>query len=169
MLANSSANDASVSPSTVVIAAGQSTGSFTVKGLAAGPSTISATAAGYASASALITVAAGAPVTGTGSVTTVEVLGAIPAAQAVNGLGFNVSPGNDWELKMAAAAGATHARFQCGWSAMKTRQRLQKILPPQFNSPWNQIARQVSLHRLRMGFIPRFWLRTGHPFTRFCG
>ena len=51
-----------------------------------------------------------------GSVTTVEVLGAIPAAQAVNGLGFNVSPGNDWELKMAAAAGATHARFQCGWS-----------------------------------------------------
>jgi hypothetical protein len=116
MLASSSANDASVSPSTVVIAAGQSTGSFTVQGLAAGSSTISATATGYASASTSVTVAAGAPVTGTGSVTTVEVLGAIPAAQAVNGLGFNVSPGNDWELKMAAAAGATHARFQCGWS-----------------------------------------------------
>jgi Chitobiase/beta-hexosaminidase C-terminal domain len=116
MLASSSANDASVSPSTVVIPAGQSTGSFTVNGVAPGSSTIGATAAGYASASTSVTVVASAPVTNAGSVTTVEVLGAIPAAQAVNGLGFNVSPGNDWELKMAAAAGATHARFQCGWS-----------------------------------------------------
>jgi hypothetical protein len=120
-LASSSANAASVSPATVVIAAGQSTGSFTVKGLAAGSSTITATAAGYASADTSLTVPAGAPVTGVGSVTTVEVLGAIPAVQAVNGLGFNVSPGNDWELKMAAAAGATHARFQCGWSGSENQ------------------------------------------------
>jgi hypothetical protein len=108
-LASSSANDASVSPSAVVIAAGQTTGAFTVKGLAAGTSTISAAAAGYASASARVTVAA------TGSVTKVEVLGAIPASQAVNGLGFNLTAGNNWEFQMAAAAGATHARYQCSW------------------------------------------------------
>ncbi len=109
ILASSSANDASVSPSTVVIAAGQVTGAFTVKALATGMSTISASAAGYATASQSVTVQPTPPVTGVGSVTTVEVLGAIPAAQALNGLGFNVAPGNDWELKMASAAGATHA------------------------------------------------------------
>jgi hypothetical protein len=49
------------------------------------------------------------------SVTTIEPLGAIPASQAVNGLGFNVAQGSDWEFQMAAAAGATHTRFQCGW------------------------------------------------------
>jgi Chitobiase/beta-hexosaminidase C-terminal domain len=108
-LASSSANHASVSPSTVVIAAGQSAGGFTLKGLAAGSSTISAAAAGYADASTPVTVVAA------GSVTKVEVLGAIPASQAVSGLGFNVSQGNDWEYKMAAAAGATHARYQCSW------------------------------------------------------
>ena len=121
ILASSSANDASVSPSTVVIAAGQVTGAFTVKALATGMSTISASAAGYATASQSVTVQPTPPVTGVGSVTTVEVLGAIPAAQALNGLGFNVAPGNDWELKMASAAGATHARFQCGWSGSENQ------------------------------------------------
>jgi hypothetical protein len=122
----SSANDASVSPSTVVIPAGQSTVSFTVNGVGPGSSTISATAAGYTPANTSVTVVAAAPITGTGSVTRVEVLGAIAASQAVNGLGFNVSPGNDWELKMATAAGATHARFQCGWSGVENQ-----TAPPQ--------------------------------------
>ena len=114
-LASSSANDASVSPSTVVIAAGQSTGAFTLKGLAAGSSTISAAAAGYANASASVSVVAAGPVTYAGSITTVEQLGAITASQAVNGLGFNVTAGNNWEFQMSAAAGATHARYQCSW------------------------------------------------------
>jgi hypothetical protein len=116
LLASSSANDASVSPSTVNILAGQSTGSFSVNGVAPGSSTITTTAAGYTPASTQVTVVAAAPVTNAPSVTTVEVLGAVPAVQALNGLGFNITPGNDWEFKMAAAAGATHARFQCGWS-----------------------------------------------------
>ena len=114
-LASSSANYASVSPSTVVIGADQSTGTFTVKGLAPGTSTISAVAAGYANASTPVTVGANAPVTNTGNIKTVEMLGAIPALQAINGLGFNVTAGNNWEFQMAAAAGATHARYQCSW------------------------------------------------------
>jgi hypothetical protein len=54
-------------------------------------------------------------------VTTIEALGAIPASQAANGLGFNVAQGNDWEFQMAAAAGATHARFQCGWTSTENQ------------------------------------------------
>lgn len=114
-LVSSSANDVGVSPSAVTIAAGQSTGPFTLSGVAAGSSTLRATAAGYGPASAQVKVVAGAPVTNGPSVTTVEQLGAITASQAVNGLGFNVTAGNNWEFQMAAAAGATHARYQCSW------------------------------------------------------
>jgi hypothetical protein len=49
------------------------------------------------------------------TVTTIESLGVIPASQAFNGLGFNLTQGNSWEFQLAAAAGATHGRFQCGW------------------------------------------------------
>ena len=55
-------------------------------------------------------------VTAPAAVTTIESLGVIPASQAVNGLGFNLTQGNSWEFQLAAAAGATHGRFQCGWS-----------------------------------------------------
>lgn len=48
-------------------------------------------------------------------VSTVENLGAIPATQALSGLGWNLSPVNPWEFQAAAAAGAKHARFQCSW------------------------------------------------------
>ncbi len=114
-LASSSANDVSVSPSAFTIAAGQSTGSFTISGIAAGASTLSASATRYTPASAQMTAVPAAPVTNGPSVTTIEALGAIPASQAVNGLGFNITPGNEWEFQMAAAAGATHARYQCSW------------------------------------------------------
>lgn len=56
-----------------------------------------------------------------GSVQTIEPLGAVPASLASNGLGFNVAPGNNWEFQMAAAAGATHARFQCGWTGVENQ------------------------------------------------
>jgi hypothetical protein len=56
-----------------------------------------------------------------GPVQTIEPLGAVPASQAANGLGFNVAPGNNWEFQMAAAAGATHVRFQCGWSGVENQ------------------------------------------------
>jgi hypothetical protein len=134
-LASSPASVASVSPSTAVIAAGQSTGGFTLKGLAMGSSEISAAAAGYANASTSVTVgAASGPVTSTGSVTTVEQLGAIPAAQAVNGLGFNITAGNNWEFQMAAAAGATHGRYQCSWvsSENQTAPPANTTASPQF-------------------------------------
>ena len=49
------------------------------------------------------------------TVSTVESLGAIPAAQVLSGLGWNLSPANSWEFQAAAAAGSTHARFQCSW------------------------------------------------------
>jgi hypothetical protein len=112
-LVSSSANDVGVSPSAVTIAAGQSTGPFTLSGVAAGSSTLSATAAGYGPASAQVKVVAA--VANGPLVTTVEALGAITASQAVSGLGFNVTAGNNWEFQMAAAAGATHARYQCSW------------------------------------------------------
>ena len=51
----------------------------------------------------------------------VEVLGIAPASQAYTGLGWNVSMDNEWEFKAAAAAGATHVRFQCGWSTVETQ------------------------------------------------
>jgi hypothetical protein len=46
---------------------------------------------------------------------TQEALGVITATQVAKALGFNVDPASDWEFQMAAAAGATHVRFQCGW------------------------------------------------------
>jgi hypothetical protein len=52
---------------------------------------------------------------------TVEKLGIATATQAAAGLGFNVEPSNDWEFQMAAAAGATWVRFQCGWSGTETQ------------------------------------------------
>ena len=163
MLADSS-NDASISPSTVVIPAGHSTSSFTVNGVSPGSSTINATASGYAPASATVTVVPAAPVAGTGSVTTVEVLGAIPASQAANGLGFNVSPGNDWELKMAAAAGATHARFQCGWSSNENQ-----TAPPQNTHAANQFTLEADcqaglISSAAYGIHPTLLAAYGPPF-----
>src|SRR5580704_11139923 len=67
------------------------------------------------------TIVAVAPVSNAPTVTTVKVLWVIPVAQAVNGLGFNVSPGNNWKFRMAAAAGATHARFQRGWDRQRNQ------------------------------------------------
>ena len=50
-----------------------------------------------------------------------ESLGIITATQVANGLGFNVNPANDWEFSMAAQAGATFVRFQCGWSTLESQ------------------------------------------------
>jgi hypothetical protein len=41
--------------------------------------------------------------------------------QVVQGVGFNVTPGNDWEFSMAAAAGAKQVRFQCGWAGVENQ------------------------------------------------
>ena len=57
--------------------------------------------------------------------TAVELIGTITANQAANGLGFNLDGGQDWEWAAAAAAGATHARFQCSWSTVE-----QQTAPP---------------------------------------
>ncbi|HET6145512.1 MAG TPA: hypothetical protein VFE02_18565 [Candidatus Acidoferrales bacterium] len=49
--------------------------------------------------------------------TTIESLGTITAEQVSNGLGFVVPQDNqDWQFAAAAAAGATHVRFQCAWN-----------------------------------------------------
>jgi hypothetical protein len=123
-LVSSASNEVGISPSVLTIAAGQSTGSFTLSALAAGTSTLTATAGGYSPASTEVLALAVSPAPPTPptpttpngpTVTTIEPLGAIPASQAVNGLGFNVTTTNNWEFQMAAAAGATHARYQCSW------------------------------------------------------
>lgn len=54
-----------------------------------------------------------------------EPLGIFTSTQALNGLGFNVTPQNDWEFALAKAAGATQVRFQCGWAAVE-----QQTAPP---------------------------------------
>ena len=49
------------------------------------------------------------------SVTTVEVYGPVPATQAYNGLGTNITPTNAWEYADAQAAHITWGRFDCSW------------------------------------------------------
>ena len=60
-------------------------------------------------------------ISGVSQVSTVEELGAVPATQAYNGLGWNVSQDNQWEFEQAAAAGAKHVRFQCGWTTTESQ------------------------------------------------
>ena len=59
----------------------------------------------------------------------VVVLGTVPASQVNSGLGFNLQPTQEWQWQAAAAAGATHARFQCSWSTVE-----QQTAPPE-NEP----------------------------------
>ena len=54
------------------------------------------------------------------SSTAIQPLGAIPSTQPLNGLGFNIDP-QQWEFQLAAAAGTTHVRFQCGWVGTETQ------------------------------------------------
>ncbi len=54
-----------------------------------------------------------------GSVTTVENLGAFPAARAANGLGWNLATGSAVEMQAALAAGAKHGRIQCAWQEVE--------------------------------------------------
>ena len=54
-----------------------------------------------------------------------EVLGTVTANQVSNGLGFNLDANQDWQFAAAAAAGATHARFDCTWSMVE-----QQTAPP---------------------------------------
>jgi Chitobiase/beta-hexosaminidase C-terminal domain len=56
----------------------------------------------------------------------VQPLGVISASQPLAGLGFNIDPLNEWEFQLAAKAGTTHVRFQCGWNATETQ-----TAPPQ--------------------------------------
>jgi hypothetical protein len=52
--------------------------------------------------------------------TSVENLTSVPSTTIRNGLGFNMaSLKNEWEFQMAAAAGATEARFQPAWAAVQ--------------------------------------------------
>ncbi len=77
----------------------------TISGYSIGSVTVKVTASG---ASATLAIKVIAP--------TQEALGVITATQVTKALGFNVDPASDWEFQMAAAAGATHVRFQCGWA-----------------------------------------------------
>jgi hypothetical protein len=49
------------------------------------------------------------------SVTTVEVYGSVPAIQAYNGLGTNITSSNSWEYAAAQTAHMTWGRFDCPW------------------------------------------------------
>jgi hypothetical protein len=46
-------------------------------------------------------------------------LGIPTATQVGEALGFNITPGNDWEFNLAQQAGSTEVRFQCGWGAVE--------------------------------------------------
>jgi hypothetical protein len=99
-----------------------------------------------------------------GTVTTVEQLGAIPASQAANGLGFNVAQGNDWEFQMAAAAGATHARFQCGWTSTENQ-----VAPPGNAPAASQFTLQPDcqaglVSSFRYGLHPTILAAYGPPY-----
>jgi hypothetical protein len=90
----------------------------TMSGIAVGSARVTATTSGVTGS---LTVSVVPP--------TLEDLGAIPASQLLAGIGFNVTPQNDWEFALAAAAGATHVRFQCGWAAVENQ------TPPPQNAP----------------------------------
>lgn len=53
------------------------------------------------------------------SVTTVEVYGDVPAIQAYNGLGTNITATNTWEYQAAQAIHMTWGRFDCGWTGVE--------------------------------------------------
>lgn len=53
-------------------------------------------------------------------VTTVQPLGYIPAAQAAQGLGFNIK-GYPWEFPLMQQLGVKHVRFDCSWGATEVR------------------------------------------------
>lgn len=62
----------------------------------------------------------GAAAMAAAQVTTVQPLGVIPAAQAANGLGFNIK-GYSWEFPLMQALGVKHIRFDCSWGAVEIR------------------------------------------------
>ena len=106
---------------TVFISPGQTSATFSVQGITPGQATVTATAANYITASTTLAVAnPSAPL-----VTKVFSLGVVPASQLATGLGFNVGV-QEWEYQMASALGATHVRFQCGWSDVE-----HQTAPPQ--------------------------------------
>ncbi len=103
-------------------------------------------------------------VTAPAAVTTIEFLGVIPASQAVNGLGFNLSQGNSWEFQLAAAAGATHGRFQCGWSGNENQ-----TAPPDNTYGTPQYALQADcaaglVSAATYGIHPTMLAANGPPF-----
>jgi hypothetical protein len=73
-----------------------------------------------------------------GQTNSTEVLGTVTANQVSQGLGFNLDPTQDWEFAAAAAAGATHARFDCTWALVE-----QQTPPPQ-NAPADPQYAQTS-------------------------
>jgi hypothetical protein len=104
------------------------------------------------------------PVSAPIAVTAIESLGSIPAAQAVNGLGFNLTQGNDWEFQLAAAAGATHGRFQCGWGGNEIQ-----TAPPANNHATPQYALQADcaaglVSAATYGIHPTMLAAYGPPF-----
>ena len=55
------------------------------------------------------------------SVTAVETYGPVPAIQAYNGLGTNITPTNQWEYQAAQAAHITWGRFDCSWNSTESQ------------------------------------------------
>lgn len=86
----------------------------TITGYAFGSSTITATAS---SQTATLTINDVPPPQ--------EPLGIVTSTQMAQGLGFNVTPDNDWEFALAKHSGATQVRFQCGWEQVE-----QQSAPP---------------------------------------
>jgi hypothetical protein len=117
---SSSSSTIAIPSAAIAVAPGQSTAVFQIRAVIAGAAELTASATGYAAASPQ-SVLVDAASDGGPSVTTVQDLGTVTAAQAANGLGFNVDPNVSWEFQMAEAAGSTWVRFDCGWGGVEVQ------------------------------------------------
>jgi plastocyanin len=126
-----------------------------------------ATVTGYAVGETAVTAAVGG-VSGSLLINVVppsqESLGAATAAQAVQGVGFNVTPGNAWEFSMAAAAGAKQVRFQCGWAAVENQTPAPQNVAasPRYTLPADCVSGLASAQRY--GLHPDIVAAYGPPY-----
>ena len=96
----------------------------------------------------------------------VELIGTVTANQVVNGLGFTLDGTQEWQWVAAAAAGATHARFQCPWVSVERQ------TPPPANAPASPQYVQTSdcvlsyMYALKYHFQPTVVAAYGPPFHK---
>jgi hypothetical protein len=105
------------------------------------------------------------PKAGTSNVSSVELFGTVTASQVANGLGFVIPQDNlDIEFAAAAAAGATHVRFQCSWKQVEQQTAPPNNAPatPQYVQDPNCVSGFASVKKY--GLKPTVVAAFGPPF-----